>query len=84
MTTTAQDILRPTLDNDQADFFWEHGYLHIPNVFSVEETDRLSDEMNRLMAEWAMDDAAWTGDWRNVYMDKETEKKSKLIAMHDL
>ena len=40
--------------------------------------------MNRLMGEWAMDDAAWTGDWRKAYMDEETEKKSKLIAMHDL
>jgi phytanoyl-CoA hydroxylase len=40
--------------------------------------------MNRLMAEWAQDDAAWTGDWRKAYMDEETEKKSKLIAMHDL
>jgi hypothetical protein len=37
--------------------------------------------MNRLMAEWAQDDAAWTGDWRKAYMDEETEKKSKLIAM---
>ena len=73
-----------TLTDTQVESFWEHGYLHIPEVFTAEQTDALSDEMNRLMAEWAMDDAAWTGDWRNVYMDPDTERKSKLIAMHDL
>jgi ectoine hydroxylase-related dioxygenase (phytanoyl-CoA dioxygenase family) len=84
MTTMTQAIPRHTLTDDQVDFFWEHGYLHIPEVFSQDETDTLSDDMNRLMAEWAVDDAAWTGDWRKAYMDEETEKKSKLIAMHDL
>lgn len=72
------------LTQDQVNEFWERGFLHIPNVFSAEETAELSDEMNRMMAEWANETAGWSGDWRKVYMDEETEKKSKLVAMHDL
>jgi ectoine hydroxylase-related dioxygenase (phytanoyl-CoA dioxygenase family) len=72
------------ISKEQGEFFWEHGYLHIPEVFTSEETDELSDEMNRLMGEWANRDQGWTGDWRNEYMDEETEKKSQLVAMHDL
>jgi ectoine hydroxylase-related dioxygenase (phytanoyl-CoA dioxygenase family) len=72
------------LSKEQVEFFWEHGYLHIPEVFTAEETDDLSDEMNRLMAEWANRDKGWRGPWRKVLMDEETEKKSQLVAMHDL
>lgn len=73
-----------TLTEEQVESFHEHGYLHIPEVFSTREIDELSDEMNRLMHEWATDDQGWTGDWRKAYMDEETERKSKLVAMHDL
>ncbi len=72
------------LSKEQVEFFWEHGYLHIPEVFTAEEMDELSDEMNRLMAEWANRDKGWRGPWRKVLMDEETEKKSQLVAMHDL
>ena len=84
MTTTTSTPPHPVLTDAEVNFFWEHGYLHIRDVFSGDETDVLADEMNRLMAEWARDDLGWTGDWRNAYMDEETEKKSRLIAMHDL
>ena len=72
------------LTEEQKTEFWERGFLRVPNVYSPEETEELSDEMNRLMAEWANESAGWSGDWRKVYMDKETEAKSKLVAMHDL
>ena len=70
--------------NEYAEFFWEHGYLHIPEVFTAQEMDELSDEMDRLIDEWATHAMGWTGDWRSQYMDEETEKASKLVAMHDL
>src|SRR4029077_19532868 len=41
-------------------------------------------ELMNLIANFATDGAGWTGPWRKVYMDAETEKKSKLIALHDL
>jgi len=72
------------LTQDQINFYHEHGYLHIPQVYSKPEIDELSDELDRLVQDWAMKDAGWTGPWRKAYMDPETEKKSKLVAMHDL
>jgi phytanoyl-CoA hydroxylase len=78
------DVLTQQLTQDQVDFYHEHGYLHIPQVFTPEEVDALSTDMNRLMREWAMTNQGWTGPWRRAYMDEATEKKSKLTAMHDL
>ncbi len=72
------------LKKEQVDFYHEHGYLRIPEVFTPEETQELSDEMDRLVADWAFTSPGWTGPWRLAYMDPETEKQSKLTAMHDL
>lgn len=41
------------LTKEQVSFFNEHGYLHIPQVFTKEETDELSAELDRLIQEWA-------------------------------
>jgi ectoine hydroxylase-related dioxygenase (phytanoyl-CoA dioxygenase family) len=72
------------LTQEQVSFYDEHGYLHIPALFSEAEIDELSDEMDRLVQDWAFTDVGWTGPWRQAYMDPETEKNSKLTAMHDL
>src|SRR5688500_17317387 len=65
-------------------FYHEHGYLRIPGMFTPEETDALSEDMNWLIETWAIKDQGWTGPWRKKYMDAATEQKSKLIALHDL
>jgi phytanoyl-CoA hydroxylase len=72
------------LTQDQIDFYKDRGYLHIPRVFSAQETAELSREMDWLIEAWADKFPGWTGPWRRVYMDEQTEKKSKLVAMHDL
>ncbi len=36
------------------------------------------------MVDWAQNTPGWSGPWRRELMDSETEKKSRLIAMHDL
>jgi phytanoyl-CoA hydroxylase len=72
------------LTRDQVDFYEEHGYLRIPQVFTPDEIDAMDVELEELIQNWATKEAGWTGPWRNVYMDPETEKKSKLIALHDL
>ena len=72
------------LSEEQVHFFHEQGYLHIPQVFARGEIDSLSDELDRLVEEWAFTSPGWTGPWRQAYMDPETERKSKLTAMHDL
>lgn len=72
------------LSQAQQNFYHENGYLRIPGLFSPAETAELSDEMDRLVEDWAFTSPGWTGPWRNAYMDPETEKKSQLTAMHDL
>ncbi len=72
------------LTNEQVKFFQQHGYLRIPAMFSAQEIEALSDEMDRLVQDWAVTNEGWTGPWRQAYMDAQTEKKSKLTAMHDL
>jgi phytanoyl-CoA hydroxylase len=72
------------LTQEQIDFYHENGFLHIPQVFDKAEIDELSDEMDRLVEEWAFTSPGWSGPWRQAYMDPETEKQSKLTAMHDL
>jgi len=72
------------LTSEQVGFYNEHGYLRIPQLFSPDEINELSDELDRLVHDWARTDKGWSGPWRKAYMDEETEKKSKLTAMHDL
>lgn len=72
------------LTQEQVNFYNEHGYLHIPKVFTPAETDELADELDRLVEDWAFTSPGWTGPWRQAYMDPEVEKQSKLTAMHDL
>ncbi|MGH7214006.1 MAG: phytanoyl-CoA dioxygenase family protein [Tepidisphaeraceae bacterium] len=72
------------LTAEQVRSFNDHGYLRIPEVFTPDETNMLAEELMWAIDTWAMKDAGWSGPWRRKYMDEETEKKSKLIAMHDL
>lgn len=72
------------LTKEQIEFYHENGYLHIPQVFTPEETDELADALDRLVDDWAFTSPGWSGPWRQAYMDPQTEKKSKLTAMHDL
>jgi hypothetical protein len=81
--TEATDSPR-VLSGEQVAFYHEHGYLHIPAMFAEQEIDELSEHLNWLIDSWAIKDQGWTGPWRKNYMDAETEKKSKLIALHDL
>lgn len=72
------------LTRDQIDFYNEHGYVHIPNVYTPQEMDALEQELDYIIRVWATDELGWTGPWRKVYMDEETNRKSKLVALHDL
>jgi phytanoyl-CoA hydroxylase len=72
------------LTREQVESYNAHGFLHIPQVFTPEETNELSDELNKLVREWATTALGWTGPWRRVYMTEDVEKQSKLTAMHDL
>ncbi|MCC6579918.1 MAG: phytanoyl-CoA dioxygenase family protein [Phycisphaeraceae bacterium] len=72
------------LTQQQIDFYEDNGYLHIPQVFTPQQVDQMSEDLNWMMDSWAVKTQGWTGPWRRKYMDAATEKASKLIAMHDL
>lgn len=72
------------LTQQQVRRFWDKGYLHIPQAFSPAEMDAIERELDFLLDQWAETHMGWTGPWRKVYMDAETEKRSKLTSLHDL
>lgn len=72
------------LTKEQVAFYHEHGWLHIPEVFSPAETAQLREDLDWMIKIWANIGVGWTGPWRQALMDIETEARSKLIAMHDL
>jgi phytanoyl-CoA hydroxylase len=72
------------LTNEQIAFYHEHGYLHIPGVFTPQEARDLKTELDWMIRVWANVGVGWTGPWRQALMNLEDEAKSKLIAMHDL
>jgi len=72
------------LSQEQIDFFHENGFLRIPQVYSEDEINEMSDSLDRLIDDWALTSPGWSGPWRDVYLDAEVEKQVKLTAMHDL
>ncbi len=72
------------LTREQIDFFWTQGYLHLPQVFDPAEMDRLDHDLTAIIDTWAVENMGWTGPWRKVYMDQQTEAASKLVHIHDL
>lgn len=86
MTTATRSTadVTATLTDPQIAFFHEHGYLHIPNVFTPGHTQQMRDDLDWMIKVWANVGVGWTGPWRKQLMDLDTEAKSKLIAMHDL
>ena len=66
------------LTQQQINFYHEHGYLRIPQVFTAEETQELSNEMDRLVEDWAFTSPGWTGPWRLAYMDPGYGKEGQI------
>jgi len=67
----------------QLAFYQENGYLHVPGVFSPEETDELAEHLDRLIEAWSFE-AAWTGPWREAYLRPDLVGSITLSALHDL
>lgn len=80
LSPTETTLLTP----EQIASYHEKGFLHIPNVFTPQQTAAMRDDLNWMIDAWATKSAGWTGPWRKAYMDEKTEAASKLIAMHDL
>ena len=69
--------------DEQRAFFDEHGYLHVPGVYSPAETDELAVDLDRLIDEWSFE-GVWTGQWREALLDPELAATISLRALHDL
>lgn len=72
------------LDQADVEFYHENGFLRIPAIFTPAESQAQADDLDRLAHEWATVDRRWSGPWRKVYMDEETERNARLEAMHEL
>jgi phytanoyl-CoA hydroxylase len=72
------------LTTGQVESYRELGYVHIPQVFDPALVQQLRDDLDWMIETWANRSPGWSGPWRQKYMDEQTEKKSQLIAMHDL
>jgi ectoine hydroxylase-related dioxygenase (phytanoyl-CoA dioxygenase family) len=72
------------IDDAALSTFREQGFLRLESVFEPDEVAVLSDELDRLIDEWAHESMGWSGDWREEYLDPDQREATSLIAMHDL
>jgi phytanoyl-CoA hydroxylase len=72
------------LTQEQSDFFQEHGFLRLEQVYAPDELRAMSDDLNYIMQAFANWDAAWRGAWRKEYMDEVEDRKATLVAIHEL
>lgn len=68
----------------QIDFFNEHGFLCLEQVYSPNEIGRMSNELAYLMETFAIWEDGWRGAWRKEYMETEEDQKSVLVYLHEL
>ena len=72
------------LSNVEIAAFHRRGYLRMPGVFNDREIGLMADELDWQIDTWASKGPGWSGPWRRVYMAAEVERRSKLVALHDL
>jgi phytanoyl-CoA hydroxylase len=73
-----------TLTKEQYDFFHENGFLRLEQVYTPDEIACMSDELNYVMQTFAEWSPGWVGPWRKEYLTEEEDKKSVLVAIHEL
>jgi phytanoyl-CoA hydroxylase len=61
----------------------ENGFVRVPGVFTAGQVDELGRDLDRLIEEWSFE-AAWTGPWREAYLDADLADSIRLSALHDL
>ena len=44
----------------------------------------MADELDWQIETWAGKGPGWSGPWRRIYMPAAVERRSKLIALHDM
>jgi phytanoyl-CoA hydroxylase len=72
------------LTQAQVDFFNEHGYLRLEQVYSPDEVKQLSTDLQYMMDTFAHWEGGWRGSWRKEYMQAEEDAKAVLVHIHEL
>lgn len=68
---------------EQAESFWEEGYLLVRGIFDSAEVDLLTEELESLIKRWSFD-TEWTGPWRRALLAPEMLRASNFKTLHDL
>jgi phytanoyl-CoA hydroxylase len=72
------------LTQAQIDFFNEHGFIRLEQVYSPAEIKQMSDELAFMMENFATWEGGWRGAWRKEYMEEAEDKQSVLVYLHEL
>ncbi len=71
--------------DEQKRFFQDNGFVKLEQVFTPQEVQQLSDELDYIIYNFANWDSAWRGPWRKDYVDDPTLREQiKLVAIHEL
>jgi len=85
MVATASSSTRlRRLTQEDVDFYHEHGFLRVRNVFTPAEIAELSDDLDYVIENFATRGKGWSGPWRQQIMNPEEEQQSVLVALHEI
>lgn len=72
------------LSQKDVDFYHEHGFLRVKNVYSQEEIQELSEDLDYVIENFATRGKGWSGPWRQQLMSANEEQQSVLVALHEI
>ena len=72
------------LTADQQQFWQDNGYLRLEKVFTPEQVQNQSDELERMMQEWGATGQGWRGPWRKAIMEADEADQAKALIIAGL
>ena len=72
------------LSREEVAFYEEHGFLRLKGVFSKDEVQELSEELDYVIERFATRGKGWSGPWRQQLMSAQEEAQSVLVALHEI
>ena len=79
-TATQNDILT----SEQKQFWHDNGYLRLEQVYTPEEVQEQSDELERMMQEWGSMGTGWRGPWRKAIMNADEADNAQALFLAGL
>jgi phytanoyl-CoA hydroxylase len=72
------------LTADQKQFWQDNGYLRLEQVFTPEQVQDQSNELERMMQEWGAMGQGWRGPWRKAIMEADEADQAKALFLAGL